>query len=67
MRSFHINKKFRENGKCDEFWEAVREVLGDYFLGVIWQDNKRAVRFFENEGARIISSVDNVLCYEFKY
>ena len=66
LRSFHVNKAFRNDGKCDVFWEGVRSVLGDFFYGVIWEDNKRAIRFFENEDGLLVNKIDNTLCYEFK-
>lgn len=63
LRSFGIKKQHRD--KKDLFWQSVREVLGNAFMACVWEENGRATRFFEQQGAVLFNSMNGGVGYTF--
>lgn len=63
LRSFGIKKEHRD--KKDLFWGSVKEKLGSSFFAVVWEENDRARRFFEQHGGVLIDNQRGVVAYLF--
>lgn len=63
-RSFGIKKEHRD--KKHLFWDAAKEVIGEDGLFVVWEDNDRAIRFFENKQGELLANQDNMVLYRIK-
>lgn len=61
-RSFGIKKEHRD--KKDLFWEAVKDVVGDDCLFLVWDDNDRAIRFFEAKGGELLVKDAGAVLYQ---
>ncbi len=52
--SFGINKRYRTAIHLSEFWEAIKEQVGDNFDCVLFDYNTRAIEFLEKCGMKTI-------------
>lgn len=57
--SFCINKKYRTSAVLGDFWDKVKEVLGDSFISMLYPNNTRAIKFLKSCGMVEVEGVED--------
>ncbi len=58
LYSFGINIEYRTKEVLSEFWERIKETLGDSFICMLFPNNIRAIKFLQRCGMKIIDGVE---------
>jgi hypothetical protein len=59
LYSFGININYRTKDNLIEFWERVKELMGDSFICMLFPQNTRAVEFLKKQGMQEVIGVEN--------
>ena len=59
LYSFSININHRTKQNLIEFWERIKEVMEDGFICMLYEQNKRAIKWLERCGMKIVQGVEN--------
>lgn len=58
LYSFGINIQFRTKNVLSEFWDRVKEVMGDSFICMLFPQNTRAIKWLEKCGMVRVDGVE---------
>lgn len=69
MTSFFIKPKYRDKETFSFFWNCVYDITGNEFFTAIYETNKRAKKFLEKNGFRLVQVTEmdkniNALVYQ---
>ncbi len=58
LYSFGINKKYRSKEILIEWWQRIKEVLGQTFITKLYPNNNRAINFCKKQGMEIVEDLE---------
>lgn len=58
LYSFGININRRTKEVLKEFWERVKEIMGDSFICMLFPQNQRAIEFLKKQGMQEVSGIE---------
>lgn len=58
LYSFGINIKYRTSNTLSEFWDKVREILGNSFITMLYPNNTRAIAWLKRCGMQQVDEVE---------
>ena len=59
LYSFGVNINYRTKENLSEFWERVKEVMGDSFICMLFPQNVRAINWLKKMGMVEVEGVEN--------
>ena len=59
LHSFGVNINYRTKENLSEFWERVKEVMGDSFICMLFPQNVRAINWLKKMGMVEVEGVEN--------
>ncbi|MES2382406.1 MAG: hypothetical protein V4538_15270 [Bacteroidota bacterium] len=58
LYSFGININYRTKDNLVEFWERIKEIMGQSFICMLFPQNERAINFLKTQGMKIVDGVE---------
>lgn len=58
LYSFGININYRTKSILVEFWDKVKEVMGDGFICMLYPQNTRAINFLKKQGMVQVDGIE---------
>jgi len=58
LYSFGININYRTKDNLIEFWDRVKEVMGEGFICMLYPQNQRAINFLKKQGMIEVEGVE---------
>lgn len=58
LYSFGINIKYRTKEVLIQFWEYIKDILGESFICMLYPNNSRAIEWLEKCGMEIVDGVE---------
>ena len=58
LYSFGININYRKKDVLIEFWDKVKELMGEGFICMLYPQNSRAINFLKKQGMVEVSGIE---------